>query len=472
MSSSPIANPNSVSGLESVRRILVIAGPLILASLGGMLMQFVDAVVLSHSSREAIAAVGPASMLFFSVLGLVLGITSYAGTFVAHYIGAKQFQRVGPSVWQAVYISLLASIPIMCLSLAGRPIFNLFNHGPKVAELEAIYFSISCLGVPLFLLSSSVSSFFAGRGDNLILMTVQLFGALVNLGLCIAMVFGKLGLPAMGMAGAAWATVTSQGIVFLILLLLFLSKKHRDQYATWTGRSVDLRLLSRMLTFGFPSGVRFFVEVLSWTMFVVFIGRIGPQELAATNIVLRINMLAFIPIIGLSTATSILVGQAQGAKRPAEAQSVIWYSLAIGEVWMIACGILFVLLPRTMVSLFHDAQDAGDFAPIIDYCTVLLRFVAVYCLVDTFNVVLTGSLQGAGDTRWSLGATLVAYTIFFAGLWTVSCFQGGIYMIWTWATIFVFGFACMWFVRFRSGHWKKIDVIEQASGEDPLSTIV
>lgn len=460
----------------SYRHILVLSGPLILSHLSVMVMQAMDGLFLAHYSPEAIAAVGPAGMMCWLVLGLFLGIAGYSSTFVAQYIGAKEPKRVGAAVWQAIYISLAGGAMIAGLSLLAKPMFAHIGHAQAVAELEATYFRIMCTGGVFHVLSPALAGFFAGRHDNRVLMAAHVCGLIVNGVFNWLLIFGKLGCPEMGIAGAAWATVLGSVTTSLLLLVLFFQPRHRREFCTWSSRAIDWKLMRRMVYFGFPMGLRMVVELLIWTTFLIFVGRVGPLELSASNIVLRINGLAFFPIIGLSIGIGMLVGQAQGAGLPDQSARVMKRGILLGLMWSVACSLMFVLMPRVFVNLFidpsesmsgsvgmeHDAQRQAELARM---CVVLLRFVAFYVLLDGFNIVLTAALQSAGDTRWTLVASAIGNAGFLAVLLTLDVTKAGLYVYWAAAMVMIVSFAIVWIARALGGKWRSMRVIEQGPPE-------
>lgn len=455
----------------SYGRILRISGPLILSHTSVMLMHLVDGLLLARYSPEAIAAAGPAGMTAWVFIGLATGLCGYSATFVAQYVGAGSPQRVGAAVWQAVYLALLAGAAIAAVSLAAEPLFALMGHAPRIAALETTFFRIFCWGAPFFLLCAALGGFFAGRNDNTPLMVVQFSGMALNALLAWLLIFGRGGLPEMGMAGAATATVAAQGAMSVAFFGLFLRRGVRRDHQTWAGRRLDLGLLRRLVRFGFPAGLRNVVELLAWTVFLVFVGRVGELGLAASSIVWRLNGLAFFPLIGLSVAVSMLVGQAQGAAQPRLAEQAVWRGLALGQVWMALLSAAFVLFPSNLIAPFLDPAHLGGFdhGQMVRTCTVLLRFVAAYCLLDAFNIFFLAALQGAGDTRWTLWASAVVHLLYVAALAAVLALGGGLYALWTAATLFVMSIAGLWVARFQGGAWKSMLVIEAPLASRPLS---
>ena len=448
----------------SYRKLLRLAVPLILSMSGYMLMHVVDAIFLSWFSEAAIAAVVPAGMAQYLVMNTFQGMAGYTTVFVAQYIGARQPQKVASVVWQGVYLALASGFIVALLALAGRPVFAWVGHDPEVQALEICYFQIVCAGGPIILIAAALSGFFSGRGATGALLAIQIVGIVVKVVLDYVLIFGKFGFPSLGVKGAAFATLIAEGVVAVVALWGFLLPRHRRQFATLSGRAFDWAMTKSLVRFGFPNGVRFTIETLAWTVFLFFVGRVGTLELASTNIAWRINGIAFFPIIGLSQAVAILVGKAQGGRRPDLSTRVTWRGMALMQGWMVAASILFVVCPRALYAVFHTPGAAAteSFEAITAIGVVLLRYVALYCLVDGFNIVLVGSLQAAGDTRWTLWAALVLHVIFVGALWLADWMRWGLYPEWVIATAFVMLQALVWLWRFLQGNWRDIRVIDTA----------
>lgn len=443
-------------------RILRLAGPLILSMTGVLLMQLCDGLFLSWYSADAIAAIGPASMATLVFSSIVMGAAGYTSTLTAHYFGARENAKIGRAVWQGIYLALASGCLGAALAPLGSTLFDLVGHAPQVCAYEKTYFSIICYGMPVSLVATALSGFFSGRGSNLALMSIQLTGLALNAVLCYALIWGHWGLPALGVAGAAWATVAAQAVISILLAMRFLRRDYRIRYATWSGRAYHPEMMRRLLRFGLPGGLRFSIEISAWTVFLFFVGRIGTTELAATSIAWRINGMAFFPIIGLSEAIRTLVGQAQGKGDTEESVHVTLQGLLLAEVWMLLAAIVFVAIPRPLYALFETAGDGGadSFAAVADMGVVLLRFVAAYCVLDALNIIFMGMLQAVGDTRWTMWMSLLAHGVFLAALLPCDLAKLGLYAEWTVATVFVLAVAFVWLWRFQAGEWRHIRVIE------------
>ncbi len=464
------AAPHAYGDPSSIRSILMLAVPLTLSTTGHTLMQVLDGLFLANYSEDAIAAIGPAGMMAFTLQSLFLGAAGYTSTFVAQYKGAGRQERVGAAVWQGIYFSLIASAVVIAISFTAPGIFAWAGHEPRLRPLEEDFFKICCWFAPFSIIGSAVAGFFTGLGKVRSLMVAQIGGQILNALLAWLLIFGYGPVPELGVAGAALASGIAQTVVTLSLVIMFLQRNNRRGFMTWSGRQLDAELFGRLLRFGFPNGVRFFIEMLGWTLFIVFIGRIGERELAATNIAWRINLLAFMPMIGIGIAVSTLVGQAQGMKRPDLSVKVAWRGLAVAQTWMMAGALLFVLCPELLVGLFTDgpkgvltflksgdALAAGSLGAMV---VVLLRYVAVYCLLDAFNIIFSSVLQGAGDTQFMLGLNLAMYSVFVCVLAILDAFKMGLHAEWCAATGFVMLLALAFYLRFVWGKWKSLQVIE------------
>jgi MATE family multidrug resistance protein len=182
-------------------------------------------------------------------------------------------------------------------------------------------------------------------------------------------------------------------------------------------------------------------------------------ELAATSIAFRINGMAFFPALGLGQAAGILVGHARGAADDDEVPAIAWQSLLVCELWMLVMAILFATASAPLMSIF--AGNSGESVQIVATGSILMKFVAFYCLFDAANVMIGCVLASAGDTRWLARTFLISSGVFLALLWLVDWIIPRLTAEWTLATLFVFATAVIWLLRFRSGSWRKIKVLKE-----------
>ena len=191
----------------SCSELLRIAVPLVISSGTLSLMQVLDRMFLMWYSTDALAAAMPSGLLHWSLMSIAIGTAGYVNTFVAQYEGAGRPDRVAGAMWQGIYFCIFASAIMLFFLPCTEGIFRLVGHEKAVQDLECTYFRILCVGTAPFLFSAVLSCFYSGRGRTMTIMWVNLAATVINAALNYWLVFGGWGVPAMGIAGAGWATV-------------------------------------------------------------------------------------------------------------------------------------------------------------------------------------------------------------------------------------------------------------------------
>jgi len=446
------------------REVFIVAMPLVVSSMSWTVLTFIDRMFLNWVSGTSMSAAFSSGMMWFVVFCLPLGICTYANTFVSQYHGDRQPEQIGPSMWQGVWVALLSTpLAVACVPLAPY-IFQITGHGPEISRQEILYFQILCVGGPAMLVTQAFSSFYSGRGETWVVMLVDGAVALLNVVLDYVLIFGVAGSPAMGIAGAAWATVASLWIKVGVYLLLVLQRKHQIKFNTLGGMRFSRDLFGRLIYFGGPSGIQMVLEVLGFTTFVMLVGRIGGLETEATTMAFSISSFAFMPVWGIGMAASVLVGQHLGEDRDDLAARATWTSLGLAMSYIAVLSLLFVFTPSLFLDVFfmHDTDPAAEQAAVYRMATVLLRFVAAYCMFDAMNMVFVSAIKGAGDTRFVLYVSLVMAAMLAGLSWlTIEVWQLGIYACWTVVTGWVWAMGVVFWLRFLQGSWRSMRVIEQ-----------
>lgn len=447
---------------QGYREVLRVGMPLIAGMLSSTAMQFTDRLFLSHYSVTAIAAAMPSSMAAMALQLPLVGLCGYVSVFIAHYVGAGRHKEVGRALWQGVWLALAGSVLLGLSCLLAVPLFTWTGHPPAVIADEIIYFRILTLGSAFFLFGAVVSGFFIGRGYTRPVLFANFAAAMLNIPLDYALIFGKWGLPELGIAGAGFATVIGWAFCTIALGFGVFTKKNNDTFRVFQAWKLKADVFVRLLRFGIPSGVNLFMEVVGFAWFVLEVGKLGEVALAASNIAFSVNSLAFMPMLGLNTAVSSLVGQAMGRKQPKEAEKATQSALHLSLAYMLPLCVLFVVFAGQLMDVFQPAGAATNYAPIRDTGIVLIWYIAIYSLVDSGNIVYLGALKGAGDTFFVmliLGGTGVlalfipVMTLKFLGIATL-------HRLWTVLTAYVVIMAVCAYLRFQKRKWQKMRVVD------------
>ncbi len=467
----PGSPPTATAPPGGSRELLALALPLVVSQSFMTVQIFIDTVLLArHDSRE-MAASFPAVMWFWLPFGLLQVAAGYVSTFVAQYTGAGRPERVGPAVWQGIYFAILSGLLFLVMVPAAPHLIALGGHTPALQVLEVIY--LRCLGfaaLPM-LVMAAVNGFFSGRGQTWTVLGIEAAGIAVNLLLDFVLIFGRAGFPELGIAGAGWATVAGSWVSALLALGLLLRPRVAEGFNIRRGWRLERELFVRLLKYGVPAGAQVFSDVLVFHAFVQLVGRLGEAQAGATALTVRLNMVAFLPMLGMAQAVSILVGQRLGADRPDLAERSAYTGLRWVFGYMCLVAAAYLLIPGILVAVFEGNRDPRAFAAMAALVPTLLACAAVYSLADAVNVTLSFALRGAGDTRFvSLLTFALAWPIMVVPTYLLVRAGGGIHWAWGFATAYILAMAACFFLRFRSGKWKSMRVIEAPTATaDPPS---
>jgi multidrug resistance protein, MATE family len=247
------------------------------------------------------------------------------------------------------------------------------------------------------------------------------------------------------------------------MLALFFSKRIDRRFATRKALRWNSAQMKRMIRYGGPSGIHLFLDLAAFSLFVLLLGGQGEAAAIAGNMALSINLFALMPMIGLGIATSIMVGQYMGAGRPDLAEKSGWTALIAGMVYTIPLVATFVLFPQFYVSLFGQNDGVAASPEVFELCRKLLIILVGWGIMDAANFIISGALKGAGDTHFVMVFhNTVAWAFFATGeLVLVLVLHAGPIAAWLWCLLYISIIGIGFCLRFRSGRWKTIDILER-----------
>ena len=455
-------NKTEKQAFGGYRELLKIAWPLIISTGSFSLLNFCDRMFLGWYSPEAFRASVPAGILCFTMICGFVALASYSGTFVAHHFGAGNLKQCSTAAVQGIWISLLSWPLILLLIPSGLFIMKCSDHGAAVFEQERIYYTILMLGAVSQPLSAAISGFFSGRGDTITVMVANIVGNALNMALDYLFIFGHFGCPEMGIAGAALASIIAGLVSPVIMLALFFSRKMDQTYSTRQALHWNRDQMRRIIRYGGASGIHLFLDLSAFSLFVLLLGRQGEAASIASNMALSINLFALMPMIGLGIATSILVGQYMGAKQPELAERAGWTALKAGLTYTLPLVSTFLFFPRFYVNLFGQHEGPAASGEVFEVCRQLLLVLMGWGIMDSANFIMSGALKGAGDTHFvMLFHNSIAWGVFAVGeLLLVLVFHVGPLVAWLWCLLYITLIGTGFCLRFRSGRWKKINILE------------
>ncbi len=422
--------------------MLKIAVPVVLAELGWMTMGVVDTVMVGPLGPEAISAagVGNAMHIAFAIFGMavMLGLD----TLVSQAYGARNIRECHRWFFDGLTLAALMTVPIiMLLALVWFAIPSLGFHSEVQPLLES-YFGVVMLSTPFLLAYAVCRRYLQGMHAVTPVMFALITANAVNATVNWVLIYGHLGMPALGITGAAWATVLSRAYMMLALLfavcwidrrrtaeLLSQGSPTADLAASgmWhVDRAWDSARLKRLLALGLPAASQMGAEVGVFALATALSGTLDPISSASHQIALNLAGVAFMVPLGLGSAGAVRVGHAVGARDPVRAAAAGWTAIMLAAGFTLIAASTFVIVPRQLIGLFTADER------VLSVGTSLLLLAAVFQLFDGIQGVITGTLRGIGDTRTPMVVNLVAHWVIGLPTSYLLCFVigWGVYGLW------------------------------------------
>jgi multidrug resistance protein, MATE family len=386
---------------QEFRPMFALAMPVVLAELGWMAMGLVDTLMVGRLSPEAIGAVGIGSSLFMGIVIFAMGLLLGLDTLVSQAFGAGRVHECHRWLLHGIVLSLLVSTPATLILFGLARILAGWGIDPRVLQLTEPYLEVVTWSVLPLLLYATFRRYLQGMGVVRPVMLALFVANIANVAINWMLIFGKLGAPAMGVRGAAWATVISRIVMAAYLLVVILLREHGRRPGLFeTPLRIEWAWMRRLVQLGFPAAAQITLEVGVFAAATALAGRLAPAALASHQIALNIAACSFMVPLGLSSAGAVRVGHAVGRRDAAGAARAGWTALLLGAGFMLCTAAFFVLAPTILIGAF--TSDAG----VLALGSSLLFVAAVFQLFDGIQGVATGVLRGLGDTRtpmlWNL----------------------------------------------------------------------
>lgn len=440
----------------SLRSLLTLAWPIVLARATQSVIGFTDALMVAPLGDEALAATTTGGFNAFMFIILPMGSVFIVQSFTAQLRGRGELAAARRYAWYglaiAVAAGLIAALAIPFVSEA----LHFFGYAPRVHELMTQNLSIRLLSVGGAVGTEALGNFYGGLGNTRPALRAGLVAMSLNVALNWLLIEPHFGLPGYGVVGSATASVIATWAGFFAIGWGFL----RDGASS--PRGFRLSEFRRVLRFGLPNGVNWFLEFSAFILFInAVVGHLGTTELAAFNIVMQINSISFMPAFGLASAGAILAGEAIGRRARGEVWPIVRLTGAVAASWMTAVGVVYFVIPEPLVGMFLPRGEvAGNLLAI---GATMLGLSAFWQLFDAFGLTLSEVLRAAGDTLFCMIARIVlAWLVFMPSAWfLVRTGSGGTLGVIACMAGYIALLAATFALRFASGRWKRIELVEE-----------
>ncbi|MEH2084795.1 MAG: MATE family efflux transporter [Nostoc sp.] len=412
---------------SEVKKCLMLAVPLAAAQLAQSATGFVDTVMMGWLGSQTIASGGLGSVIFSFCLLIITGIVSAVSPLAAQAYGAGNREKVGTIVRLGLGISLVLGIPITLLLYNGGTLLLLLGQDANTVALAEIYLRAIALGFIPALGFGVLKSFLSALLQPQLVIVTVVLGTLFNIIANYVLMFGKLGFPALGLAGIGWASTLSLWSMFVALTVYICNQPDFAVYDIFRPSSYEAfplehrRIVGEIFQVGLPIGGLIAVEGGLFTVVTFSIGRLGTTALAAHQIALQTISISFQMALGISLATTVRVGQLAGQNDLVGTRLAGYVGIAIAALSMGVVALVFRLIPKSIISLYIDINNHNN-ADVVALAVKLLAVAAIFQIVDGVQVTAAGALRGLKDTRIPMLIGIFAY-------WCVGLFTGYIFGI-------------------------------------------
>jgi putative MATE family efflux protein len=393
--------PRAIHGLQ--RRVLGLAAPVIGENLLQTLLGVVDTMLVAGLGVAALAGVGSALQVIYVIIAALSALSVGASVLVAQAVGGGNFLAANRFARQALLWSVLMSVPIALVGWACTPlIIGLFGLEPDVALIAQQYLQVTMGTITAVMLLLIGGGVLRGAGDSRTPMLITALANVLNVGLSYALIYGGMGLPALGAVGSAWATFLARliGAVLLVGVLIRgrngVADRRRASMATAAGRC------AQHSTHRGACRLEEVIVIGGFVTLTPIVAALGTAVLAGHRVVINVLSLSFLPGIGFGLAATALVGQSIGAARRDEAHAITMIALRWAIIWMGALGGIFLLFAPQLMQLFTTDQA------MIAAGAAGIRVVAIAQPLWAATFVYAGALRGTGNTRLPLIITSIA----------------------------------------------------------------
>jgi putative MATE family efflux protein len=451
--------------------ILRFTAPMLVGNVFQQTYHFVDAIIVGRLlGKEALAAVGASTPIIFALISFVIGIAAGGNIVIAQYFGAKDYVKVRRSIDTLYIFIFFASVLITAvgISLSG-PIFHLMKLPEEVIPQAKAYLNTFLLGTVVLFGFNGTSAILRGLGDSVTPLIFLIFSSILN----IILVFVFVKYLNLGISGAAWATVISQGVVF-VAAILYLNKTHTIIKLRLKELVFDWEIFWKSFRIGVPSGFQQTFVAFGMIALMRIISNFGTDVIAAYSVAGRIESLAMLPAMNFGQALSTFTGQNIGANKLDRVRAGLISTLALSSIVSVIFSFVILLFRFSLMRIF--TTDLNVISAGADYLLIVGSCYIIFSIMFSFN----GVLRGAGDTIIPMFITLFSLWLiriplasllsgrFLSTLqnWGMDMnlhpiFSGSLQELGIWWSIplaWLIG-ASFSFFYYRTGNWKKKSVV-------------
>ncbi len=434
------------------KKILRVALPAIAGLSSQMVVSLVDTsmVGLLDEATYALAAMGIGVLATWALISFFSSLATGIHVIVARKYGQADYISCGITLNNSILIALVIGIIVAAVGVFfANPIAHLFAADPIVGDYASDYIFYRFLGIPFFLISVSYRGFFFGISKTKIFMISGVITNLLNIIFNYMLIYGELGFPRMGLAGAGLGSTFATAFDPMFYLFIILLPSYRKRFQNFKNLIIDKNIISAIFKISLPVSFQNVFILIGFLSFIAIIGLIGIVEQAATQAIISTLFISFLPCFGFGIAVQTLVGNNLGAGKYNLAKIYGFETAKVATVYTVILGILFMSIPQYVLLIVTNNQS------IIEMAIPALRVAGFTQLFYGVGIVLANGLQAAGRTMYVMKGEVIANLLILVPL---SYFLGvylGLGFTWAWLAlpVYIIAYTTMMYIKFNSGNW-------------------
>ena len=383
-----------------------LAYPVIIGQLGFIMMGVVDSIMVGELGAVPLAGASLGNSMFILIFIIGLGVSMSVTPLIAILVGAKRFQECGIYFRQSLIVNIVLGLILMSVVFFTSNLFEYLNQPLAVAEQASSYTKIIALSIMPAMLFHTYKQFIEGFSIMKPAMIIAIVANIINAFANWVFIYGNIGMPALGLNGAGWATFFSRVFMAFVIMLYVMNKEYFKQFdVNFHFKKINFPVIKKILSIGLPSGFQYFFEVGAFSFAVIMIGWLGTNQLAAHQIAINLASITFMVVLGISAAGGIRVGNKVGKKDVVEVRKAGFTAVIMGASIMFTFGIIFIVLNEFLPTLYIDNED------VIRIASSLIVIAALFQISDGIQGVGIGVLRGLTDVKIPTLITFIAYWV-------------------------------------------------------------
>ena len=438
----------------SYKNIWKIAFPIIISGIAQNVVNVTDTMFLGQLSNIALGAGGNAGIFYFVLVITGMGFTTGVQIIIGRRNGEKNYAQIGKIFDHCLYFIIpLGLLFFFFMKFLSPSLLEVITLSDNILHASIEYLDYRAYGILFSFINFSFIAFYVGTTKTKILMPVTLLMMLTNVFLDYSLIFGNFGFPAMGIKGAALASVISEATALLFLIIYTYKKIDLEKFNLFRFRNFDKDIFARIFRVGSPVMLQNFLSLSSWFIFFMIIEKLGEKELAISHIIRSIYMVLMIPLFGFSSATNTLVSNLIGEGK---SDMVLVLIKRVVLLSLLSTAIVLVF------NLFFPAEMIGFYTKDVDLVLDSLSTLNVISFTMFFFAVafiLFNGVSGTGNTRVSLLIELITISIYLVVTYYIAIeLKSSLPIVWCSEFIYFSLLGFLSFAYLKWGNWKKIDI--------------